>query len=141
MAVEDFFTCILPKIRLQEAVCSKWKDAVVVSQLRSMLFESFDVLAAADSQQGRPEAEWPEALVEAHAKLTLTVRLSHSDAPDVDQIQCISASSMLSLPPPCLQLLLSKPLTPPGAGTVPISQSPFPHGPVLGLLRGALSTA
>lgn len=65
----------------QEAVCSKWKDAVVVSQLNSALFEIFDVLSAADARHeggaavhvGGAAVQWPEALVEAHSKFTLAV--------------------------------------------------------------------
>ena len=60
----------------QEAVCKKWKAAVVVSQLRTVLLESFEVLAAADAAEavnGDEAAAWPEALVEAHARLVMAV--------------------------------------------------------------------
>ena len=57
----------------QEAVCKKWKAAVVVSQLRTVLLESFEVLAAAEAVNGDEAAAWPEALIEAHARLVMAV--------------------------------------------------------------------
>lgn len=63
-------------ISQQEAVCKKWRSAVVVSQLRTVLLESFEVLAAADTAKtvnGYETAAWPDALVEAHARLVMAV--------------------------------------------------------------------